>query len=143
MGTLQDWLATARHGDDVPPADSHLQAVEAHMGVRLPAPVRLVLTTAHRPEGFVGDSYIAFFAVDDLARCWADAQRTAPGFIPFASNGAGEWYGIDSRLNPPTFGLIPAIGAEWSTAMLLGAAWDDFWETLKRGNLFDHVYRQP
>jgi hypothetical protein len=142
MDTLQEWLAAARHGDDALPTEAHLGAVESQMGLQLPAPVRLVLTTTHRPEGFVGESYIAFFTVDDLAQCWAEAQRTSPGFIPFASNGAVEWYGLDSRVNPPAFVLIPAIGGERSTATLLGAAWDDFWETLKRGDLFDHVYRQ-
>ena len=45
-----------------------------------------------------------------------------------ANRKAGECYGLASRLNPPAFVLIPATGAEWSTAILLGVAWDDFWK---------------
>jgi hypothetical protein len=72
---------------------------------------------------------------------WSDAQGDTRGFIPFASNGAGEWYGIDSGVESPAFVLMPSIGTEWGAAMLLGATWDEFWETLKRGNLFDQVYQ--
>ncbi len=100
-----------------------------------------MVTTANRPEGFVGESYIAFFSLDDLAQSWRDAQESPRGFIPFASNGAGEWYGIDSRLESPEVVLMPPIGTEWAAAMFLGATWDEFWETLRRGNLFDQVYQ--
>jgi hypothetical protein len=111
------------------------------MGLRLPDPLRFLLTTADQPEGFVGESYIAFFAVDDLAQCCADVQSAAPGFIPFASNGAGEWYGVDSRLKTPAFVLLPAIGAEWSAAMFLGSGWAEFWKTLQRGDLYERPYQ--
>ena len=142
MPALQEWLVTAYHGDDSPAAEGRIRTIEAQIGLRLPDPVRFVLTTAYPPEGFIGESYIAFFTVDDLAQGWLDAQRTAPGFVPFASNGAGEWYGLDSRVNPPAFVVMPSIGMEWATAMLLGATWEDFWEALKCGKLFDHV-NQP
>jgi hypothetical protein len=141
MDTLREWLAAARKGEGSPDAELRLRAVESAMSFRLPDPVRFLLTTADRPEGSVGDSYIAFFAVDDLAQCCADVRSAAPGFIPFASNGAGEWYGIDARLNTPAFVLLPAIGAEWSAAMFLGSGWDEFWKTLQRGDLFEHPYQ--
>jgi hypothetical protein len=140
MDTIQEWLAAVRHGDHASTAEARLRALESDMGLRLPDPVRLGLTTAYRPEGFIGSSYIAFFSMDDVAQRWRDAQRTAPGFVPFASNGAGKWYGLDSRLKTPPFLLMPAIGSEWPSAILLGARWEEFWETLRRGALFDRVY---
>jgi SMI1 / KNR4 family (SUKH-1) len=143
VAPLQEWLATAYRGDEPPATESQLRNIESQIGLRLPDPVRFVMTTLYRPEGFVGESYIAFFTLDDLAQSWRDAQGGARGFIPFASNGAGEWYGIDSRLESPAFVLMPSIGTEWGAAMLLGATWDEFWETLKRGNLFDQVYQPP
>jgi hypothetical protein len=141
MAPLQEWLATAYRGDESPATESRLCSIESQIGLRLPDPVRFVMTNAYRPEGFVGASYIAFFTLDDLAQSWRDSQENARGFIPFASNGAGEWYGIDSRLKSPPFVLMPSIATEWEAAMLLGATWDEFWETLKRGNLFDQVFQ--
>lgn len=127
--------------DSAPATETEIRAVELQIASRLPDPVRLVLTTACRPEGFVGGSYIAFFTLDDLAQCWGNAQDSARGFIPFASNGAGEWYGLDSRLKDPLFVLMPSIGPEWGAAMLLGATWDEFWKTLRSGNLFVHAHQ--
>ncbi len=135
--TLENWLATAFKSDNPPTTEAGLQGVESHIGCRLPDEVRRVLTLANRPEGFVGESYIAFFDTDGLIQCWRDAQEAACGFVPFASNGGGEWYGVDSRLDVPVFLLMPSIGMEWGVAIFLGATWDGFWETLKRGNFFD------
>jgi len=139
---LQEWLATAYCSDGAPASETEIRGVESQIGSRLPEPVRLVLTTACRPEGFVGGSFIAFFTLDDLAQCWRNAQDSARGFIPFASNGAGEWYGLDSRLKDPPFVLLPSLGTEWGTAMLLGATWDKFWRTLRSGNLFVRAYQE-
>jgi hypothetical protein len=129
--------------DDAPATEAGLRPIEEQIGYRLPEELRRVLTLASRPEGFVGESYIAFFNTDDLIRNWRDAQPLARGFVPFASNGGGEWYGFDSRLESPAtaFLLMPSIGMEWGVATFLGANWEEFWETLKRGNLFDHDYQ--
>jgi hypothetical protein len=37
--------------------------------------------------------------------------------------------------------LMPSIGTEWGTAMRLGATWDEFWKTLRSGNLFVHAHQ--
>jgi len=96
---LESWLATAIKGDDPPATEAALYGVESLIGYRLPDELRHVLTLANRPEGFVGKSYLAFFNTDDLIQRWRDAQEAACGLVPFASNGAGEWYGLDSRLD--------------------------------------------
>lgn len=140
MTELQEWLATARQGDGPPDTEDDLRAVESQINFRLPSAVRWVLNVAHRPEGFLGESYIGFLSARDIANCWGAVQTMAPGFVPFASNAAGEWYGVDSRPTTLAFVLLPSIGADWAAAMLLGLAWDEFWETLKRGNLFGRTY---
>ena len=72
--------------------------------------------------------------------CWHQSQRAAAGFVPFASNGGGEWYGYDSRGATRPFVLLPSIGMEWDVAMFLGDTWDAFLDVLKRGRLFEQKY---
>jgi hypothetical protein len=143
IDSLEDWLATASISGEPAATEAELREVESHIGRRLPDEIRRVLKTENRPEGFIGKAYVAFFNVHDLIQCWRNAQESAPGFVPFASDGGGEWYGFDSRQDAPPFLLMPAIGMEWGVAMLLGANWSSFSETLQRGNLFDHQYRPP
>jgi hypothetical protein len=135
------WLATVFNASSEPATEAKVQSVELRIGYRLPDEVRRVLVLGNRPEGFVGDSYIAFLNGEDLIQCWLDAQASAGGFVPFASNGGGEWYGLDSRQSSPAFLLMPAIGMEWEVAMFLGGTWNEFWNALERGNLFAHRYQ--
>jgi SMI1 / KNR4 family (SUKH-1) len=143
IDSLENWLATAYTGVEPTATEAELCEVESHMGRRLPDEIRHVLNTKNRPEGFIGKSYVAFFNTHDLIQCWRDAQESAPGFVPFASNGGGEWYGFDARQDAQPFLLMPAIGMEWGAAMFLGANWGSFWGTLQHGNLFDQQYRPP
>jgi hypothetical protein len=78
-----------------------------------------------------------------LLQYWRVAQESAPGFIPFASDGGGELYGFDSRQATEYFLLMPAIGMAWSVATFLGGTWVDFWEALELNTQFDHDYPAP
>ena len=135
---LRNWLesdqALRRHAPDT---EQKIQELESEIGSRVPEPLRQLLLISGSQEGFLGESYIAFFNASEIAACWHQAQQMADGFVPFASNGAGEWYGFDSRSQPCTFVLLPAIGAEWDDALPLGATWDDFLGVLKSGTLFE------
>jgi hypothetical protein len=135
------WLATVSDLDNEPATEAKVQKVESRIGYRLPDEIRRVLALGKQPEGFVGGSYIAFLKSEALLQCWLDAQASAIGFVPFASNGGGEWYGLDSRQTLPAFLLMPAIGMEWEVAMFLGTTWNEFWEALERGNLFARKYQ--
>ena len=138
---LRDWLES----DQVvrrpaPVAEEEIQQVESEIGHHIPGPLRQLLVTSGGPEGFLGESYIAFFNASDIAACWRQAQQMAAGFVPFASNGGGEWYGYDARSPQCPFVLLPAVGIGWDDAMLLGESWNDFLGVLKAGNLFDRKY---
>jgi hypothetical protein len=138
---LQGWLKSDQVRRQTSPAtEQELQEVESEIGNRMPEPLRQLLLTSGSPEGFLGESYIAFFNATDIAACWRQAQQMASGFVPFASNGGGEWYGYDSRSAHSPFVLLPAIGMEWGDAMLLGMTWDDFLAVLKQGTLFERKY---
>jgi hypothetical protein len=110
--SLEDWLSTAVKTAERPAVETRLREVESQTGCRLPDEVRNILTLGNKQEGFVGASFIAFFDADDLIRCWHDAQDSARGFVPFASNGGGEYYGWDSRHHRQAFLLMPSIGME-------------------------------
>jgi hypothetical protein len=139
---LRDWLESdqvlRRHA---PVAQEEIQKLESEIGHPFPKPLRELLTSGG-PEGFLGETYIAFFNASDITACWRQAQPVAAGFVPFASNGGGEWYGYDFRSPQCPFVLLPALAACWDDAMLLGATWNDFLGVLKAGNLFDRKYVQ-
>jgi cell wall assembly regulator SMI1 len=138
--SVEDWLGTVPRGADAPAAENEIQAVESQIGRRLPDEIRHVLGKAYRPKGFVGESYIAFLSTDELLQSWRGAQSYAAGFVPFASNGGGELYGLDSRPGAPAYVLMPSIGLDWRAAML-GITWNEFWLALQDGRLFDRPYR--
>jgi hypothetical protein len=137
---LEQWLGTAAKGADFPATDVEVKRLESLIGFGLPEQIRLVFLTANRAEGFVGKSYLAFFDVDDVVQ-WCNGPEYETGFIPFASNGGGEWYGLDSRQQPPKFVLMPAVGIAWSAAMCLGTHWETFWQSLQQGDLFSKPYQ--
>jgi len=128
---LRDWLESDQvMRRPAPVAEEEIQQVESEIGHHIPGPLRQLLLTSGGPEGFLGESYIAFFNASDMAA----------GFVPFASNGGGEWYGYDSRSPQCPFVLLPAVGIGWDDAMLLGETWNDFLGVLKAGKLFDRKY---
>jgi cell wall assembly regulator SMI1 len=138
---LEDWLGTVLRGGSAPAAENEIQAVESQIGCRLPDEIRHVLGKAYRPEGLVGESYIAFLSNDELLQSWRGAQSYAAGFVPFAGNGSGELYGLDSRPGTPAYVLMPSVGLDWRAAMLLGITWNEFWPVLQNGRLFELPYR--
>ncbi len=80
---LQDWLGSSQVLlRQARASDKELQDVESEIGHRLPEPLRQLLLTSGGPEGFFGESYIAFFNSNDIAECWRQAQQMASGFVP-------------------------------------------------------------
>jgi hypothetical protein len=138
---LQDWLRSDQVlRQEAPATEEELLELEFQIGHPLPEPLRQCLLTSGCPEGFFGESYIAFFNASDIAACWRQSQQAAAGFVPFASNGGGEWYGYDSRCATCPFVLLPSVGMEWDEAMFLAIKWGAFLDVLKRGSLFEQKY---
>jgi hypothetical protein len=138
---FRDWLESDQVlRQEAPATEAQLQELESQIGQRLAEPLRQCLLLSGSPEGFFGESYIAFFSTREIATCWRQSQEAAAGFIPFASNGGGEWYGYDSRSTHRPFVLLPSIGMEWQAAMLLANTWDAFLDALNRGDLFEQNY---
>lgn len=133
ISVLEQWLDTNTQRDRGSAGEAEVQSAEQLIGRRLPEELRQVLLRFERPEGFLGESYIRFFDISELIKCWKMANEWAQGFVPFASNGGGEWYGYDSRAVPLVFLLMPMIGTEWGVAMFLSDTWSGFVEALRAG----------
>ncbi len=136
--SLRHWLEASQSAGGTFATEVEMKQLERLIRCRLPDQIRQVLLTVNRAEGFVDESYIAFFDLSDIAEACV-AQVPEIGFIPFASNGGGELYGLDCRRQPPGFVLMPAVGTEWKAAIHLGSDWETFWQALARGNLFDSL----
>jgi hypothetical protein len=113
------------------------------LGVHLPDELLYILTATGGATGFVGQSYISFVNGEELLGWRQQVDEWAPGFLPFGTNLGGEYYGLDSRSESPAYVILPAIGMEWGDAKFLGASWEEFWETLERGDLFVREYCGP
>jgi len=138
---LDNFLAKAHKGPGQPASEADLLKLESQNGTNLPDEIRRLLTLTFSPAGFVGRSYIDFFTIRDMLSVDPWVQDAVSGFVPFASNGGGEYFGFDSRTEPPPFVMLPAIVLNWDDAMLLGRDWDAFWKTLRRGELFETKYQ--
>jgi hypothetical protein len=140
--SVQEWLQTNTQHEHGSASEAEVQAAEQEMGHRFPDGLRHLLLVFEGPEGFLGESYIRFFDTSELINCWRVSDEWAKGFVPFATNGGGEWYGYDSRAVPVVFVLMPMIGVEWQVAMFLSDTWSGFIETVKTGRLFDKPYQR-
>ncbi len=142
--TFQDWLRSDQVlRQQAPATEAQLQELESQIGQQLPESLRRCLLISGSPEGFLGKSYIAFFSASDIETSWRESQEAAPGFVPFASNGGGEWYGYDASNPGRFFVLLPSIGMEWKAALLLANTWDAFLDALNRGDPFEQNYPAP
>lgn len=131
--SLDAWLAAASGGSGAPATSAEISALEDELGFSLYREHCLVLASRDRPEGFVGENYVAFWAPADILAQLPELSADCAGWVPFASNGGGEWYGYDSRRpGLPRIVMMPAIGPEWDDAIDLGATWTEFWDVLLR-----------
>ena len=79
----------------MPASEAELCIAEAQSGYHLPKEIRRVLTLTNRPEGFVGESYIASFNANDLIQSWRDAQHSRLDWSPSpASVEVNSWVSI-------------------------------------------------
>lgn len=132
-------------------SDAALDALEQHVGARLPAPVRACLARHDGQDGFCVLMGYGALAADGIGRAWsqwrsldalnadfADTMASdppgvvkplysAPGWIPLAEDGGGNYVGVD--LDPDVrgrAGQIIAFGRDEDTKRLLAPDVDAF-----------------
>ena len=108
--------------------DVRVAALEQRLGFELPGDYKKFLEAHNGGEGFVGDSYLRLWPIDDLIGHNEDyqVQTYVPGFLAIGSNGGGEAYGFDTRTRSFGFVAVPFCGMDWDDALPMGTSFTDF-----------------
>lgn len=87
-------------------------------------------------EGFVGDSYLRFYPLDNLQalnQAFGTLEFT-PGLLIFGSNGGGEAYAFDGRTAPASVVNLPFIPMTFEHVAPLSSSIDGFVSRMAREN---------
>lgn len=89
------------------------------LGGSLPADYLELLNYANGGAGFVGGrGYILLWRIQEIPEiCSANGvERSAPGLLPFASDGGGNVFAFDRRSSQTRIVEVPLIGICWEDA---------------------------
>ncbi len=120
-------LASALHSGGA--ADAHVIAeAEAQLGFQLPDEYREFVRFNDGAEGFVGDTYVSFWHVSEVAElnAFARVERFAPGLTAFGTDGGTEFFGFDRRGGGFAVVEMPVVGIEWGYARPHGDSFVEF-----------------
>ena len=97
------------------PADAGvIDGLFESLGLALPRDYLDFLCQHNGGEGFIGDNYIIFWKVEELAdfNREYEVEKYAPGIFLFGSDGGGEGYGFDTQSAAMPIVRVPFIGME-------------------------------
>lgn len=118
-----------------------IDAAEVALSFRLPADYRSFLAVSDGGEGFVGDNYLILWRASELLPFNRDYEVAsyATGLIGFGSNGGGEMFAFDCRLQPPPVVIVPFIGLSHEDALVVADSFSGLLARMMRaeGSLFD------
>ncbi|WP_442582862.1 SMI1/KNR4 family protein [Mesorhizobium sp. ASY16-5R] len=99
---------------EAPPHPDVIERLSAKLGGTLPGDYLALLRQHNGGEGFIGDNYIVFWKVEELAdfNREYEVEIYAPGIFLFGSNGGGEGYGFDTQSRAMPIVQIPFVGME-------------------------------
>lgn len=111
-----------------------IQRIESQANFRLPVDYVQFLREANGGEGFVGDSYIILWRVDELLELNAAYQvaEYAPGLFLFGSDGGGEAFAFDKRIAEPPIVSVPFVGMDLQLIRRIASNFAEFLEKLAR-----------
>lgn len=121
-----------------PPADgNHLAEAETHFGCSLPIQYRRFLSDQDGGEGFVGGQYLILWRASELMEFNREyeAEKYAPGFLLFGSNGGGEAFAFDTRNNSMRIVMVPFVGMSLKDAAPVADSFENFLSKLADGTL--------
>lgn len=104
-----------------------VRAVVAVLGRSLPSDYLQFIGKHDGGEGFVGNSYLILWKIEELATFNREYQveQYAPGILLFGSDGGGEGYGFDTREGNMPIVRVPFIGLDLRYATRVADSFDD------------------
>ncbi len=105
---------------NAPARISDIRQFEMTLGRSLPADYTAFLLYANGGEGWVGDNgYIRLWRLEEIleANKGYGFDEFAPGLLAFASDGGGEAFAFDMRVNGMPILMVPFIGMEHERPM--------------------------
>lgn len=107
-----------------------IEAAERALGFRLPEDYREFARLSDGAEGLVGDRYVSFWRISELAELneLIRGDQLVPGFIAFGTDGGTQLYGFDRRTAEGGVAQAPVVGLDWKRARRVA---DSFVELLR------------
>ncbi|HTU25207.1 MAG TPA: SMI1/KNR4 family protein [Pirellulales bacterium] len=117
---------------NAPATDAAIGALEASTGLSLPPDYRLFLAEANGGEGFVGESYLMLWRVEDLESINVEYEvaKYLTNVLLIGSSGGGEAYGFDVGRVPWSVIRVPFIVMEANAQEEIAPTLSDFLELL-------------
>jgi hypothetical protein len=116
-----------------PPASrEEIENVQKELKFPLPKSYVEFLLTANGGEGFIPDSYVIFWRVEELVSRNAayNVAEFAPGLFLFGSNGGGEAFGFDTCSETGSIVSIPFVTMDKSDARPAAPDFEAFLNTV-------------
>jgi len=114
-----------------------LKSFEEESSIRLPDDYKSFLQEANGGEGLIGEAYAVLWPIEYLLTANEDYEvaEYAPGLFLFGTDGGGEAFAFDMRLDAKPIVAVPFVGMELKAIRALGPSFDEFLNVLYRGEV--------
>jgi hypothetical protein len=105
-----------------------IESFEQRFQIVFPGDYKHFLSTSNGASGFVGESYLLLWSLDDMEEInqLSNLEEYIPGLILFGSDGGGETYAFDTRQSRLSFVKFPSIGVNSENVEFCGHTFYDF-----------------
>ncbi len=116
-----------------PASKQDVDAAEAALGFIFPDDFKDFIYSNGAGEGFVGEHYIIFWKISELAHFNSAYQFPidAPGFIAIATDGGGDAFAFDTRVAPPPIVEVPFIGMSHEDGLRVADSFTHFLQRMR------------
>jgi hypothetical protein len=123
----------ARFAANPPAGREEIEKLQNELKFALPKSYVEFLLTANGGEGFIPDSYVIFWRVEELVSRNAvyNVAEFAPGLFLFGSNGDGEAFGFDTCSETCSIVSMPFVTMDKSGARPAAPNFQAFLDTVQ------------
>ena len=109
--------------------------VTGELGVPLPDDYLRLIAASNGVEGFVGESYLAVWPIEELPELNASSmyEEYADGVVLFGSNGGNEGFAMVTSVDPPAYIAVPMGAWHKEDIITLGRSLEEFLGSLSVG----------